>query len=354
MAVLFLVLTFASNSFLLFPPTRLSVLKINFFEARADNMAKRDLNQECLLEFKNEDGVENIQMTGMAGCTSGQRKAYLWSLVLSSVRIPHIIVRQGDAWIIQVPFSIEDTARQEIAAFEQENENWPPPSTHGVKESPHLSKQQPSVVFLMGLMVIFHAVTGPWSSSSDWFQYGAVANRRILEAGEWWRVITGLTLHADPVHVLGNVFIGGLLAYFLCRLLGNGLGWLLILLSGAMGNALNVILRGGSYQSVGFSTAVFGAVGILSGLQMGKVGSLKRVLLSLGAAVSLLAFLGTEGERVDLGAHLWGLVSGIALGLLVVNMPGFLKRIVVSRYQFVLQISAGALVLGAWLAALYL
>lgn len=293
-------------------------------------------------------------MTGMAGCTSGQQKAYLWSLVLSSVQIPHIIVRQGDAWIIQVPFSIEDTARQEIVAFEQENENWPPPSTAGVKESPSVSDRQTPVAFLMGLLVIFHAITGPWSSGSDWFQYGAVANRRILEAGEWWRVITGLTLHADSVHVLGNVFIGGLLAYFLCRLLGNGLGWLLILLSGAMGNALNVILRGGNYQSVGFSTAVFGAVGILSGLQMGKVGSLKRVLLSLGAAASLLAFLGTEGERVDLGAHLWGLVSGMALGLLVVNMSGVLKRIAVFRYQLILEIFAGAILIGAWLSAFYL
>lgn len=295
--------------------------------------------------------VGNMQMTGMAGCTSGQQKANLWSLVLSAVQIPHTIARQGDAWIIHVPFSIEETARQEIAAFEQENRNWPPP-THGIKESPHLSERQPSVVFLMGMMMIFHAVTGPWSAGSDWFRYGAVANRRILEAGEWWRMITGLTLHADPVHLLGNVFIGGLLAYFLCRLLGNGLGWLLILFSGAMGNALNVVLRGGSYQSVGFSTAVFGSVGILSGLQIGKVGSLKRVILSLGAAVSLLAFLGTEGERVDLGAHLWGLTSGIALGLLVVKVPGFLKRMAVSRYQLILEIFAGAIVFGAWLAAL--
>lgn len=298
--------------------------------------------------------MENIQMTGMAGCTSGRQKAYLWSLVLSAVQIPHTIVKQSDAWVIHVPFSIEDTARREIAAFEQENRNWPPPSTQGIKESPLLSERQPAVVFLMGLMMVFHAVTGPWSANSDWFRHGAVANSRILENGEWWRVITGLTLHADPVHLLGNVFIGGLLAYFLCRLLGNGLGWLLILLSGALGNALNVILRGGGYQSVGFSTAVFGSVGILSGLQMGKVGSLKRVLLSLGAAVSLLAFLGTEGKRVDLGAHLWGLVCGIVLGISVVNIPGFLKRLAVSRYQLILEISAGAILLAAWLAALYL
>jgi rhomboid protease GluP len=104
------------------------------------------------------------------------------------------------------------------------------------------------------------------------------------------------------------------LIHLLCKQLGSGLGWTLLLLSGVLGNLLNILLRG-EHLSVGFSTAVFGAVGLLSGLHMRRgAGFGKGLLLPLGAALSLLAFLGTEGERTDLGAHLWGLAAGLGLG----------------------------------------
>lgn len=294
-------------------------------------------------------------MTGVAGRTYDRQQVYLWSLVLLAGRIPHVISRHDKTWILQVDFSNEDAAQREIVAFEQENRDWPPSARNIINESPlsDLRKRTPLVVPVIAALVIFYRITGPWAESSIWFKHGVAANRQILENGEWWRVVTALTLHADLNHLLGNIFIGGLLAYFLCRLLGSGLGWLLILLAGIMGNILNVLLRGGIYQSVGFSTAVFGMVGILSGLQMGKAGSLKGVLLPLGAALSLLAFLGSAGERVDLGAHLWGLVSGIFFGVLLVNIPDFLQRLLMFRYQWLLHLFSGTIIFGAWWLALH-
>jgi membrane associated rhomboid family serine protease len=158
----------------------------------------------------------------------------------------------------------------------------------------------------MGVLLLFFGITGDWADQSHWFDEGAVRGGRILEHGEWWRVLTGLTLHADPVHVFSNAVIGGIVIHFLCKILGSGLGWLLVLLAGCLGNSINIIFQGKFHNAVGFSTAVFGAIGILCGIEVKRRQGIKGLLLPLGAGLSLLAMLGSEGERTDFGAHLWG------------------------------------------------
>ena len=70
---------------------------------------------------------------------------------------------------------------------------------------------------------------------------------------------------------------------------------------------------------MGFSTAVFAAVGILCGRQLNNGAStlIRQLVLPLGAGIGLLAMLGSEGERTDLGAHLFGLASGLFYGILL-------------------------------------
>jgi rhomboid protease GluP len=43
--------------------------------------------------------------------------------------------------------------------------------------------------------------------------------------------------------------------------------------------------------------------------------SLRDRVIPLGAGLALLGFLGTHGEHTDLGAHLFGFMSGLILGL---------------------------------------
>jgi len=172
------------------------------------------------------------------------------------------------------------------------------------------------------LMVLFHVITGPWSWHSKWFRQGAVALRPILEQGEWWRLFTALTLHADVVHLAGNVLIGGMVVHFLCVEIGSGLGWSLLVLAGAAGNYLNLIWRHGEHLSIGFSTAVFGAVGLLCGLKVKSLVRWRELLLPLGAGGGLLAMIGTSGERTDLGAHIFGLAVGIVFGALFALFGG--------------------------------
>src|SRR5437016_9452621 len=108
------------------------------------------------------------------------------------------------------------------------------------------------------LLIGFFAVTGPRTRHSAWFARGSAATDRIV-AGEWWRTVTALTLHADASHLLGNAAASVVLVGAVSRELGPGLGLWLVLLAGAGGNALTAVAHSAHHASVGASTAIFGA-----------------------------------------------------------------------------------------------
>jgi len=270
-------------------------------------------------------------MTSTIGLPASRQQAEQWALVLRAANIPSSIEFEKRSWVIKVSPLHEKIALREIAAFMEENSNWPPHRPRKMMPMPVLTKYQPPTILLMGVLVIFFMITGPWTDGSAWFTRGAASGRDILAHGQWYRLVTALTLHADIVHLAGNIIIGGVLVHFLCRLLGNGLGWFLILASGTLGNLINTLLRGYSHNSVGFSTAIFGTIGILSGYQAvsKRSAALKEILLPLAAGAGLLAFLGAGGPRTDLGAHFFGLLAGGILGALLVFLPP--QRVLINK-----------------------
>jgi len=267
--------------------------------------------------------MTELRMTSTIGLPASKQQAEQWALVLRAVNIPSVIEFEKRSWVIKVSPLHEQRALQEIAAFMEENSDWPPFRPQKKIPIPVLTKYQPPTILMMGALVIFFVITGPWSVGSVWFSEGAVSGRQILDNGQWYRLVTALTLHADVVHLFGNILIGGIMVHFLCRLIGFGLGWFLILASGTLGNLMNILLHGGSHNSVGFSTAVFGTIGILSGYQAAskKSATIKEMLLPLAAGAGLLAFLGAGGPRTDLGAHFFGLFAGAVLGSLLIFLP---------------------------------
>ncbi len=164
--------------------------------------------------------------------------------------------------------------------------------------------------------------------------------------------MTALTLHADWLHLLGNLAIGGVFILRLARELGSGLAWSLLLASGALGNLINASLQPPDHRAIGASTAVFGAVGILAALSVVRYRRhlWKRWPLPLAAALALLALLGSAGEHTDLGAHLFGFAAGLALGaaagplLKRFGRPG-------GQLNALLAVASAVAVVAAWLSA---
>jgi len=269
------------------------------------------------------------------------------SLVLNSVGIHHSIDLQHSMLTIPAPYI--KAAEQHLTLYFKENKGWPErPEPADIPSS----TEKPPTLLMIGGLAIFYLVTGPWQDNVSWFKSGAVDSRAILEQGEWWRLITALTLHADQVHLLGNCVIGGFLVHMLCKTIGPGLGWLSLITCGALGNLLNIIVRDQVHLSVGFSTSIFAAIGLFSGLQIlaRKKTQLKDLLIPLGAGAGLLAMLGSEGERTDLGAHFFGFACGLAVGFLM-NRFAIQKIIDNHRLQQKLFFLALLTIAVSWMAA---
>ena len=182
------------------------------------------------------------------------------ALVLESLQIPYRIVEDGASCLIVVPAQHSPRAAEEIMRYEEEN---PPRRPRATVTLEH----QNAVPGLVGYVVVICAVAwlaGTSTFGRDWLGAGRI-DGILLRAGEWWRTMTALTLHADFRHLAGNLVFGCFFGLFAGRLLGSGVAWLTILLAGAAGNVLNTLLLESTHRSIGASTAVFAALGLLAG-----------------------------------------------------------------------------------------
>jgi rhomboid protease GluP len=283
--------------------------------------------------------------------TDGEETALIWGLVLSAVHVPYHIHHHNHTWQLFVTADNELRALYELESYFSENKDWPPRPT--IPDHEFIPLVQPPTLLLMGALILFYTVTGTWEQQSLWFTQGAGNAERILEESEWWRLLTALTLHADSVHLLSNCLIGGWLIHFFCRLTGSGLGLFAILVSAGCGNLINVLAQGPNHQFVGFSTAIFAVIGMLSSLAYlrKKHFTGTHILFPLMAGAALLAALGSSGEHTDLGAHLFGLVCGLLSGMLlgIDRIHNLRRSLALQSLLFFLFVS---LVIGSWQLAL--
>jgi membrane associated rhomboid family serine protease len=181
-------------------------------------------------------------------------------------------------------------------------------------------------------------------------------------------MVTALTLHGDSQHVIGNVISGSIFATAVSRRIGAGGALLAVTAAGALGNAANALVHhfGRGHLSIGASTAVFGAIGILAGFQTvlllarrhePRRRKLRTIDLAgpLAGGLALLGSLGAGGENTDLGAHGFGFLAGVLLGAATSYV--MLRRSESTRPSTALQLVLGMLaalaVGGSWALALH-
>lgn len=190
---------------------------------------------------------------------------------------------------------------------------------------------------------------------------GRVDAVRMLEDGEWWRAITALTLHGDIVHLVSNLVAGIGFAFLLARFFGAGAAWLLVLLTGAAGNALNAWVHyPEAHLSIGASTAVFGALGLITGIglwvaviQSAERWTMPRWLVPAFGGLTLLGLLGIgDGldARIDVAAHISGFICGVVAGFVCATRQAAFVRL--DRYGRWIGLLALMLIGVAWLVAL--
>jgi membrane associated rhomboid family serine protease len=277
-------------------------------------------------------------------------QAESWTLVLEAMAIPHRVVPTDVGFAVMVPPRMVAPAIAALDAQDKEAAEGPARDALPLDHGPSFVGVGMSITLLA-----FYVVAGERSGPDihGWFRHGSAVADAIVRHHEAWRAVTALTLHADIMHVAGNVVATLVFVTALGRWLGGGLALLATLLSGALGNLLTAHIYVTSHNVVGASTATFGALGVLGGLQFVRrfrarnVGRMKRALLGIAAALGLLAMLGM-GERSDIVAHASGLGFGILFGVLV---GLWLRRPVRLFGQALALLATLALLVGAWLLA---
>jgi rhomboid protease GluP len=270
------------------------------------------------------------------------------ALLLEAVGLRAVVQELGGECLVIVAPHEAGQARREIEAWLAENRTRPEPPPR----QPLAGGWRGVVGYVLAVTVVALAVAN-FAFDRDWLTAGRI-DGAAMRAGEWWRALTALTLHADLEHLAANIFFGGLFGGFTGRYLGSGVAWLLILLAGAAGNVINVLILGPGHRAIGASTAVFAALGLLGSLGWaGRRRSVQGWIYRLGpiiAAVALLAYTGAGGERTDIGAHLWGFAVGLGAGW----AAAFIPRAVLLRtaVQGLAGLAAVAALAAAWLLAL--
>lgn len=272
-----------------------------------------------------------------------------WQLVLNAADIPFLLVENWQNGQIYTQPLWTGLAKNELLKYQEENR--PPGRSRPFLPAAHASA---SLFFLVPLLFI-HAVNSGWWSGPDWLPgrgvwtaAGCLDNFNIRFYDQWQRVFTALTLHADLRHLSGNILFGAIFLVMLARVAGPGRAVLLMALGGAIGNALSVFAHLPGYRSLGFSTAIFAAIGCAAGIQALAGGGKKKAAMAFGAALGLLALLGMEGENTDWVAHVMGFAAGCGLG----SLYGYaLRRNARLPGQVISGVIAVGLEAGAWLMA---
>lgn len=264
------------------------------------------------------------------------------ALVLASAGIAHRVGDDPDdalgGRLLEVLPPDRARAEETLAAYEAESAPPPPAPALAAHGARWLGAA--TVAVLVGIFVL-------QARDPALTRAGAAIAERLLD-GEPWRAITAFTLHGDWMHLFGNCVSALIVIGAVGWWLGPGLGALLLVAAGALANFTTALVLE-RHNSVGASTIVFAALGLLGVLSsvaaarrarvLGSLRERRRVWVYAAACLALLGLLGGGGHddtlnqvfgkppsevgpRVDVFAHLFGMAAGAVVGL----VPALLLR----------------------------
>ena len=271
-------------------------------------------------------------------------------LVLEAAGIAAWTTSRNGRWLLLVQPADSFQADAELKEYRFENLSRSTPTR---PLSPVYSGALIAVFAYAAVISLIGAATLPWALGLDLFEPGEMQAGKVV-AGQWWRTVTALTLHADEGHLASNLLFGSLFGFLAGRALGGGIAWLTIVLAGALGNGLNAILQASEHTSIGASTAVFPALGLLVANALrprsSESDSLLRRWRPLVGGLMLLALIGVGGERTDVTAHVTGFLSGLLVGWSSSRLP--FRWLASDRIQWITGLAALVLVVASWVIAL--
>ena len=134
-------------------------------------------------------------------------------------------------------------------------------------------------------------------------------NRFMVTHGEFYRLFTGMFLHANLLHLLFNCYAIYVIGMQLESFLGKAKYIIVYLLSGFAGNCLSIFMSTG--YSVGASGAIFGLLGSLVYFGYHYRVYLESVVKSQIIPLIILNLLIGMAPGIDNWGHIGGLIGGV-------------------------------------------
>jgi membrane associated rhomboid family serine protease len=179
---------------------------------------------------------------------------------------------------------------------------------------------QPDFAFalcLSLLLLAYYLVSGGYGGQGPLFRAG-VLTTSAFHAGQWWRVVTAATLHADLEHVASNAGFLILLGWAASERFGAGVTLALLVGTAVAGFGVSLAFSDAT-STVGASGGLFGLLGAAGGHGFRGRSDVpfpwRERLRVGGAAVLLLAFTAFSPEA-NIWAHVGGFTGGLVVGLL--------------------------------------
>jgi len=177
-------------------------------------------------------------------------------------------------------------------------------------------------VFAAECLLALTPPTGLWRAGiRTLLAFGGV-NRSLVESGEWYRLFTAMLVHADVFHLLMN----GVALFFAGRLLEGlvGRAWFaaLFVIGGLGGSLLSIAINDPNIVSVGASGAIMALAASAFTVSFRLGPTVERNAIQTGLLnilIPSLLPLATHGAKVDYAAHVGGAVTGIAVGLVILQ-----------------------------------
>lgn len=236
------------------------------------------------------------------------------AFMLAAVGISSAIGFDRESYILTVDEAVAALAVEQLQSYAAESRPLPP------AVAPPLPKPNAwvgCVFYVAVLLLVGFAIANGWWRL-DAFDVGDL-NAEQVQRGQWWRAWTALTLHLDGPHLVANLGAGIWFGFLAAREIGAGSTWLLIVTGGALANLFEGSFGPPWHRSVGASTAVFTALGLLVAYSWRLRLALPQGWASrwapLVAGALLLGWFGTAGEGTDIVAHVLGFAFGCLLGV---------------------------------------
>ena len=258
-------------------------------------------------------------MTSVGGYSS-RPAADEHALVILAMQLPCWIMAEGENhYLLAVESDKAEAATAELEAYRHDL----------LAEKREIHRVLPTfparpwyaALYALILIVCFEYQT----RHPEFKEQGIADSTAIVEAGEWHRAGTALLLHGDYDHLISNLLYGVVFGLLVAGSIGAKIGWLLIAVSGFLGNLINAYhyhLGEFPHKSLGASTAVFGGIGILAGCGLvaaflsPKSAPWARAILPVAGGIAIIGWLGFGSAKVDAMAHIYGFVAGFPLGMI--------------------------------------